>query len=215
MFPRSFWSFPFPALSMALAVFSWAGAIDTASAQVTYIEEDWVVEIATPDPIEQAPQIITALSSTNRLEDVHAMFEMNHSTLPDYQAGGMSLQIWSSDTNLDYMVHPKKGNLNTPDEVITYKMTMKVSDGVIRFEIKDGHSTTWGDWGIGGFHLSVSTEQTEFPNYSPDTSLANSKVGYAKHRVKKFSMKEVRYYNAAGQLLQTDTTERVVHQLAN
>ncbi len=215
MFSRSNWPFSFPPLAMAFALLAGIGLTDRAFAQVTYVEEDWVVEIGVPDPDGQAPQIITALSSTDKLEDVHAMFEMNHATLPDYQAGGMSLQIWSSDVNLDYMVHPKKGTLATEGEVITYKMTMKIEDGNITFEVKDGSSDTWGNFGIGYFKAIVSTDQTSLPYYSPDTSAANSKIGYAKNRVKKFSLKESRTYNAAGQLLQRDTTERIVHQLGS
>ncbi len=202
-------------LSVALALLSgvlWTGSV--AAQDVVYVEEDWVVEITEPDPASHAPQIITAMSSTNRLEDVHAIFEINHATLPDYQAGGMSLQIWSSDTNLEYMVHPYKGTLYNNNEVITYTMTMRIGDGRIRFEVKDGESTTWGgNWGIGGFYRTVPTAQSSLPYYSPETSVKFSKVGFAKHRVRKFALKESRTYDAAGNLISRDTTERIVHQL--
>jgi hypothetical protein len=212
MFPR-FYSFP--SLVAAIALAAAVAMSGEAAAQVAYVEEDWVVEIGVPDPDGHAPQIITAMSSTDRLEDVHALFELNHSTLPDYQAGGMALQIWSSGSNLHYMVHPKKGTLDCENEVITYKMTMKVTGGVIRFEIKDGDSCTWGtDWGIGGFWRQVPTAQTSLPLYSPETSAKFSRVGFAKHCVKKFYMKESRTYDALGQLITRDTTERVVHDLS-
>lgn len=214
MFPRLNWPFSFPSLVLAVAFAAFARMSGDASAQVAYVEEDWVVEIGTPDPDGHAPQIITAMSSTDRLEDVHSLFELNHATLPNYQAGGMSLQIWSSGSNLHYMVHPKTGTLHHENEIITYKMTMKVSNGVIRFEIKDGDSQTWDtNWGIGGFWRSVPTAQTSLPLYSPETSVKFSRVGYAAHCVKKFSMKESRTYDAQGQLLTRDTTERIVHEL--
>jgi len=214
MFPRFQWPFSFPSVSVVLGLFALGVMTDTASAQPVYIEEDWEVIIGTPDPDGHAPQIITAMSSTDRLEDVHAIFEINHSTLPNYQAGGMALQIWSSGTNLAYMVHPQQGTLHHQDEVITYKMTMRVSNGVIKFEIKDGDSTTWGtNWGIGGFERQVSTSQTALVNYSPLTSVKFSKVAFAKHRVKKFALKESRTYGPNGVLLTRDTTERIVHQL--
>jgi hypothetical protein len=187
---------------------------ESASAQPTYIEEDWEIVIAAPDPDGEAPQIITAMSSTDRLEDVHAIFEVNHATLPSYQAGGMSLQIWSSGSNLDYLVHPLEGTLHHENEVIRYKMTMKVSNGQIRFEIKNGSSTTWGNnWGIGGFYKTVSTSQTALPNYSPATSAKFSKVAFAKHRVQKFALKASRTYGPNGTLISEDTTERIVHEL--
>ncbi len=215
MVPRLNWSFSFPSLVAAIALLGVISMSESASAQPTYIEEDWEVIIGTPDPDGHAPQIITAMSSTDRLEDVHVIFELNHATLPVYQAGGMGLQIWSSETNLAHMTHPRQGVLQTQDEVIRYTMTQKVSNGVIKFEVKNGQSTTWGTgtWGIGGFSLQVPTSQTAVPNYSPETSVKFSKVSFAKHRVKKFALKEARTYGPNGILLTTDTTERIVHEL--
>lgn len=205
--------FPVPLGALALALLGTLTAPDQLIGQVTYIEEDWEIQIGTPDPDGEAPQIITAMSSTNRLEDVHSILEMNHSTLPNYQAGGMSLQIWSSGTNLDYMVHPHKDKLDVENEVLTYTMTMKISDGKIRFEVKNGTASSWGAYGIGGFHRTVTYPHSEFTLYSPETSVKFSKVGYAKHRVKKFFMKECRTYDANGNLLSRDTTDRIVHEL--
>jgi hypothetical protein len=214
MVPRLNRSFSFPSLVAAIAFLGIVAMSESASAQPTYIEEDWEVVIGTPDPDAHAPQIITAMSSTDRLEDVHALFELNHATLPVYQAGGMSMQIWSSETNLDYWVHPLQGALRIENEVIRYKMTMKVSNGQIRFEVKNGQSSTWGNnWGIGGFYRIVPTSQTAFTLYSPETSVKFSRVAFAKHRVKKFSLKASRVYGPNGQLISEDNTERVVHEL--
>ena len=202
-------------LALGLAFLAGAALPEEAFAQPTYIEEDWEVVIGTPDPAAHAPQIIVAMSSTDRLEDVHAIFEINHATLPNYQAGGMGLQIWSSGTNLAQMTHPRKGVLSTQDEVIKFTMSQKISNGVIKFEVKNGSSTTWGTgtWGIGGFYLQVSSAQDALPYYSPEASVKFSKVAFAKHRVKKFAMKESRTYGPNGTLLTRDTTERIVHQL--
>lgn len=205
--------FPVPLAALTLALFGNFAILDQAVGQVTYVEEDWEIQIGTPDPNGDAPQIITAMSSTDRLEDVHSILEMNHSTLPEYYAGGMSLQIWSSGTNLHYMVHPHKDKLRIENEVLTYTMTMKIVDGNIRFEVKNGTASSWGRYGIGGFHRTVTYPNSEFTQYSPETSVKFSKVSYAKHRVKKFFMKESRTYDADGQLISTDTTDRIVHEL--
>ncbi|MCH8244133.1 MAG: hypothetical protein IH897_16205, partial [Planctomycetes bacterium] len=69
--------------------------------EIVRVEEDWVLEVISPNLEESSPQIITAMSSTNQLADVHALFELNHRTLPEYSAGGMGLQLWSGDVNLD------------------------------------------------------------------------------------------------------------------
>ncbi len=213
MLPRSFRSNPITAVVAMLGLLTLATIPVTASAQIVRIEEDWEVQIGTPDPEGHAPQIITALSSTDKLEDVHAVFELNHATLPDYQAGGMELQVWSSDLNLNYRESPKTGTLHVQNEVIKYTMSMKISGCSIEFEVKDGSSTTWGNFGSQGYlKVAVPTCQTSLWKYSSATSVANSKVGFAKHRVKKFFLKEVRYYNTNG-LVATDTTDRVVHEL--
>jgi hypothetical protein len=111
------------------------------------------------------------------------------------------------------MVHPHKGTLHHENEVITYTMTMKITNGLIRFEVKNGTSSSWPAYGIGGFHRTVTTPQSEFTQYNPENSVKYSKVGFAKHRVKKYFLKESRTYDANGQLLSTDTTDRVVHEL--
>ncbi|MBW3542438.1 MAG: hypothetical protein KY476_19405 [Planctomycetes bacterium] len=185
-----------------------------ASEPVARVEEDWVVQIDVPDPAGHAPQILTAMSSTGQLADVHMVFELNHCTLPSYTAGGMQIQCWSGEQNLDYKTGPKTEVLATTGEQITFTSSMRISSGYLTFEILNGTSTTWGTFAnYGWLKTSVPTTQTAFTAYSPSVSVANSRVGFASHRVKKLALKEVRYYSATDTLISTDTTERVVHSL--
>ena len=180
------------------------------------IEEDWEVVVGTPDPALHAPQVITAMSSTLELADVHAVFEVNHTSLPAFTAGGLQLQVWSGDHLLSYKNSAQSGSLATAGETIRFKQVMTLSAGKVTFEINDGSSTTWGAFGTSGIlKASLDTNQVDLSNYSPDVSVANSYVGYAKHCVQKLSLKEVRYYDRFGVLIQKDTTERIVHQLAD
>ena len=203
-------------LVAAIAVISWAATAfggEGSPQPIVRIEEDWVVEIGEPDPTGCAPQVITAMSSTDQLADVHCVFEINHTNFPRYTAGGMELQIWSGDQLLDYRLHPKTGVCATPNEVIKYTTSMKLTGSAIEFEVKNGSSTTWGNFGrVGWFRCSVPTSQTAFTRYSPDVSVENSYVGYASHRVKKVVLKEVRYYSPSG-LVHTTSGERIVHEL--
>jgi hypothetical protein len=198
-----------------------AGALLLAAAEsspaqgtpVIRIEEDWLVEIAEPDPEGNAPQIVTATSSTEQLEDVHAVFELNHASLPTYSAGGMQLQVWSGELLVDLRPSTEVGVLATNGEVITWTMKMSVGNGRIRFDVDDGDSTTWNNFGHQGQTIStLPTSQTDLGRYRPETSVAHSYVGFASHRVRRYVLSEVRYYSADG-LLSTDTTERVVHEL--
>ena len=200
-------------LVAAIAVISWAAtAFGQSTPTIVRVEEDWVIEISAPDIDASAPQIITALSSTERLADVHSVFEINHSNFPSYTPGGLQMQVWSGDSLLVYKNSAKTGTLNTANETITYTTSMTISGPKIIFEVKNGNSTTWGTFGTTGrLRAELDTHQLGFSRYSPETSVANSYVGYASHRVKKLALKQVRYYSALG-LVRTDTTERIVHQ---
>jgi hypothetical protein len=180
------------------------------------IEEDWEVVVGTPDPALHAPQIITAMSSTLELADVHAVFEINHTSLPYFTAGGLQLQVWSGDHLLSYKNSSNTGSLAIAGETVRFQQVMTLSTGKVTFEINNGSSTTWGGFGTSGIlKASLDTNQVDLSNYSPQTSVDNSYVSFAKHCVQKLVLKEVRYYDKFGVLMHRDTTERVVHQLSN
>lgn len=186
-------------------------ALATDPVQIVRVEEDWVVEIGEPDPASDTPQIITVMAPWNSTSHVHAVFELNHLTLPDYLHGGMQLQVWYGDYNASYNNFPTTNKLNTPGEVITYTVAQSVSGGQIKFEVLNGQSSTWGAFGGQGYLKSTAyTLLSDLNTYNLNTSLQNSRVGYASHRVRKFARKEVRFYSAQG-LVGTNSTEQVVH----
>ena len=202
------------ALAGAIA-FALCASASAAAPEVQRIEEDWEVVIGTPSPDGHTPQIINAMSTTNRLEDVHALFELNHKTQPSFVPGYLQLQCWSGDTLLGYGTSGKTGLLKTTGETIRYTIRMSLGGGNVEFDVRNGNSTTWGTFGSQGYlRIRIPTTQTYFPLYSPDVSTANSRIAYASHRVQRFALKQVRYYSAGGTLLLTDNTERVVHDLS-
>jgi hypothetical protein len=202
-----------PYVLAALIVIASSLSAQATDSNVVRVEEDWVIEMRSPDPSGHAPQIINAMSSTPDLGDMHAVFELNHRTLPDYSAGGMQLQIWSHQTNLVHRPGPKSSRLNIEGEVIRYTMSMKMQEATLEFEVKNGSSSSWGAFGSEGYlKANVAATQSNLTGYSPTVSVAKSRIGYAGHRVKKFALKEVRYYAADGTLLAKDATERIVHQ---
>src|SRR5262249_19484264 len=160
------------------------------------VEEDWKVEVNIPDPDNQAPQIITSVSPNGSVVGLHAVFELNHKTMPDYSAGGMQLQGWWDEEVSSYHTSSHTELLNREDETITYTVAMSVADGQMKFEIKNGNSSTWGTFGKGHFYLSMPTDMTSLDSYDSSTSLTNSRVGFASYRVGKFSRVAVRKYSA-------------------
>jgi hypothetical protein len=176
------------------------------------IEEDWVVEIGVPDPEGDAPQIINVFTPNSDLERAYSVFELNHSTQPEYGSGGMQLQAWDLGELVDYGNRLAPQALSVENEVVSYTLAMSLSDGQLIFRVLNGSSETWGNFGGESFlKASLNSSLANLNSYSPDVSTQHSRIGYASHRVKRFRLAEVRYYSAAG-LVSTDTTSRIVFE---
>jgi hypothetical protein len=159
-----------------------------------------------------SPQITTVMSPRSDLSRSHAVFEINHATQPAFQAGGLQLQCWYGNDFAYSSRHMETVRLTTTNEVITFTMTMTLSDHWLKFEVENGESTTWGAFGKG---LNGNLKQWWYSSldnlnqYSPQVSVASSRVGFAGHRVKKLRLNAVRYYSGET-LVQTDSTPKVV-----
>lgn len=189
-------------------------ATSTASAEepIVMIQEDWKVELNMPDPDDQSPQIITTVSPNGSTDGVHAVFEINHATMPEYDSGGMQLQAWWGESVLNWDNSRRTSLLQRSDETITFTVSMALYDGYLKVQILNGQSQTWGTFGSSGyFYVWIPTGMNNLNSYDPNTSIAKSRVGFASHRVKKFARLAVRKYSADG-LVSTDDTVRVVHQ---
>lgn len=203
-------------LSVALfALVSQSGwSTDVAvPAVVDRIEEDWYLLIGEPDVENDSPQILNVISPFATTEGAHAIFELNHCTQPEYLSGGLQLQRWTGpDTCVATTRTIDRGAMAIPAEEITYTMRMSLHDGNIYYSVRNGVSQTWGTFGTyGQYRLSAPIATTTLAGYRPDFSVAESKVAFGAHRVKTFKIKQIRYYSL-GQLVATDSTERVVHQ---
>lgn len=203
-------------LSVALvAIVSQSGwSTDVAvPAVVDRIEEDWSLVLGEPDAENDSPQILNVISPFGTTEGEHAIFELNHCTQPEYLSGGLQLQRWTGpDTCVATTRTIDRGTLAIPSEEITYTMRMTLSDGKLYYSVRNGVSQTWGTFGeYGQYRLSVPTAATTLSGYRPDFSATESKVAFGSHRVKSFKIKQIRYYSL-GQLVATDSTERMVHQ---
>ncbi|MDA0832568.1 MAG: hypothetical protein O2955_00565 [Planctomycetota bacterium] len=212
--PRTRWSLIAVAVGLICLMTKSVFAVDVEP-DIIRIEEDWIVEITSPDPDESSPQIITSMSSTDELADVHAVFELNHRTLPNFADGGMEIQLWSHDELIDLRVSPKTAKLSYPNETIYYTMAMELKNGNVDFEARDGYSDTWNEFGHWNYlKVGTTTTQTRLNFYDPEKSVSNSRIGFAKHRVNRFGMLRVRYYTYDNVLVHTDYTDRMVHVLA-
>lgn len=182
-----------------------------AETVITRVEEDWVLEVGTPNPDEIAPQVFVVMSPTDNLNGLHSVFEINNLSLPNFYGGGLQLQMWDGDFNAAEAHHNSFAALGEPGEQITFTVQMRLWESLLRFKILNGQSNTWGTFGTDdNFKVNRSCDLPNLNSYSPAKSAEYSRVGFAGHRVAKLALKEVRYYSY-GVLVNTDTTERVVH----
>jgi hypothetical protein len=175
------------------------------------IEEDWEFVISEPCPEDEAPQILNVLSPNGTQDTDFFVFEMNHSTQPEYTAGGLQLQRWKGDTLKAYSPVPNSAQLSYPNETVSYTLRMRLWDSVLFASARNGHSQTWGDFGGDSLWLWYDTSLSNLNSYKTANSVEKSRIGFASYRVTRFVLKEVRYYSG-GQLVQTDTNDYVVHE---
>ncbi|MEX0585818.1 MAG: hypothetical protein WD176_04200 [Pirellulales bacterium] len=201
----------------AAAVAGWglatSRAEDGGTPNITRVEEDWELVVSEPDVHDNSPQLSCVTSPLGDLSGLYAVLELNHRTQTSYVRGGLQLQIWNGPDQLvstktsydnDYLSHA--------GETIRWTQSLKVSDGTLTFDVFNGTSQSWGNFGASSdLRRTVSTTLTNLNAYSSDVSVQNSGVGYGGNRVTSLVLKTVRKY-AGDQLVQTDSVAKVVHE---
>ncbi|MCA9145747.1 MAG: hypothetical protein H6823_25525 [Planctomycetaceae bacterium] len=205
--PRSFLSTMFV---LALVAKSLPG-FSSEPISVVGIEEDWELVVESPDPNSTAPQVSCTISPLSHVDSIHAAFELNHQSQPEFTAGGLQLQVWNDEQPLSSRKFPNTGVLSHDNEVVRWTQSLTLDDGTLTFEISNGTSTTWGQFGGQGYlKASLSTNLVSLNGYDPAVSVQNSGVAYAGNRVTKLVLKRVRATLSTGEVIE-DPTERFVH----
>lgn len=184
---------------------------DGATGNTIRVEEDWYVQIGTPEPEADSPQISTVIAPSWSLSGKYAVFDMNCATQPGFSSGGVQLQMWQDDAIIKSCSNTNWDSLHHVNEEIRYTSAMSVSNGNLVFEILNGFSESWGAFGNGELKLQVSTWRDQLNGYDPNFTTWNSRIGFASHRVRRFILERVRYFRSNGVVL-SDNTPRVLHQ---
>src|SRR5688572_20242064 len=124
---------------------------------VIMVEEHWELHIGQPDPGRNAPQATMVMSPSGDLEGSYFLFLLNHETAPDYRPGGVQTQHWDGTTLVDYRSETDDEGevLAQSDEVIRWVQRLTVNDGTLTFQVANGWSDTWRNFG--GDDLTLST----------------------------------------------------------
>jgi hypothetical protein len=188
------------------------GSLNSASLDnpvITRVEEDWQLIVATPDTTEQGPQATICMSPTSVQSDPFVAFDLNYREYPDFESGGMQVQVWSNNQVIQTATQ-HRDQFATDNETITWTQSMSLSDSQVTYQVKNGSSMTWGQFG-GDDDLQVTfpTSAADLGAYSPDYSANSSGVTWQSNRVTSLTLVQIRYY-AGSMLINTDTNPRVI-----
>lgn len=176
---------------------------------ITRVEEDWVLVVRNPNVAKTAPQLLNVISPVPDLSNVHAILEVNHSTQPEFSAGGLQLQGWNGDALTQFHRGAPEGALRFDSETIRYTLRMEIRDGQLTVEVINGRSDSWGAFGGKGFlKTQMQCGVKDLRQYSPQFSADQSRVSYGGQRVDRFYLDRTRYFSDSTLIRQDDTDRR-------
>jgi len=188
-----------------------SGAVYANSDDVIKVEEDWEMVVTDPDPTTNAPQVTCVTSPVGHVNGLYVAFDLNHHSLTDYYSGGLQLQLWNNDVPVANDYPSMYQMLSNDNETVTWTQRMKVNEGLLKFEVVNGVSASWGAFGGSNLLVFVPSSMSDLNQYNPDVSVANSGVGFAGNRVESLTLKRVRLYKRNGQVEQRDVNAVVHH----
>lgn len=192
----------------------------SVSADTIYLEEEWELLVTSPDPINDGPQVETFMSLVQDTSEPYPWFMLNVRDAPGpFRPGGMQVQLWDFTDHLLDDSEYHWNQLSTPDETVTWRQRMTCpnkDNNICTFEICNGTSTTWGNFGntydaSGNVTSSPGPQPIRFsPNackdfsqYNPMVSVQMSRVSWEADHVGHLRLLAVRQYDANRNLLST------------
>lgn len=202
-------------LLLAILFAAWGSTLVAQEAPtIVRVEEDWTLNVTSPQQGICAPQLTTVISPTADTNSIYAALDVNHRALPDFAGGGLQLQLWNNESAENYVNLPNDSMLNYREaqETITWTQTMALQGGVLTFQVINGNSQTWGPFGGGDdLKVSVASSLADLNKYDPAVSVRNSGISYAANRVRSLTLTKVRWITSTGQVYE-DANPKVVYQ---
>ena len=187
-------------LALYLAAPVWAD-----SPTILQIEEHWELRVGEPDSERSAPQATMVMSPYDELDGVFFMFTLNHRSLPAYSPGGMQVQLWDGDSIVATADGDAQDAMSQTNDVVRWTQRLKIDDGTLSFEVVDGSSSSWGEFGNDGTLKFTSPSSLEGLNdYRPAISLTESQVGYAGNRVQALVLTKLVWVTDDGEVHQLE-----------
>jgi hypothetical protein len=180
------------------------GIAATAAAQsaspVTRIEEDWEMDVVFAKDELGAPQIVTLMSPDSSTSS-YFTFEINSTTLPEPEDGGLQVHAWVGDESYDSKTPPTDDTLDRSREIITWTQVMEVQDGMLVFSVENFRSRSLGDFqNDSQLEVSMPTSMEDLSTYHYEHSVDEAGVPYAMNRVNSMTLRRVRLYSGGSEL---------------
>ena len=207
------------ALAVIAAAVTYTGVQAQAPAVDVYrVEEDWELIVTNADFNSNAPQVTCTISPAN-MATAYCAFDINYHTQPDYQAGGLQIHTWDPTDPIEYANSSHTGVMAGSSETVTWTQTMTLDPnaGSIVFQVINGQSQTWNNFGgtkganPGHLYLTLPTALSNLNSYDSNVSLDNSGVSFGGNLVVSQTLIAVRYYDVNGKLISQNTTPQLVH----
>ncbi|WP_345322108.1 hypothetical protein [Novipirellula rosea] len=160
---------------------------------MTAVEEEWQLNLNSPNASRSSPQLNCMISTIGVSESYYTILLINQNA---FGGGGLELQLWNGLVMLDSSGLGTFASLATADEKIQWTTRMELdSNGLLKVQILNGTSTTWGKFG-GKSNLLVSTQTTlaNLNTYDPNITANSSGVEFGNQRVNKLILRKVRVY---------------------
>ncbi len=163
------------------------------------IEEHWELTVGGPEFDRCAPQVSLVMSPNGSMDGLHFVFLLNHSTLPDFVAGGLQMQCWDGDYLVRTANSNRSGVLAHDNETIRWVQKLSVVDGQVVFDVDDGSSSTWGSFGNGdGLIMWTGYNMDRLNDYQPSVSIGESGITFAGNRVSSLVLTKLVWKTADG-----------------
>ncbi len=191
--------FRVPFFLAAVATFAVLPTQALNAADIVSIEEHWELHVGGPETDRSAPQVTMVMSPQGNLDADFFVFTLNHRSIPDYVPGGMEIQQWDGETAVHAAQGEEQALLSHEDETIQWVQQLSIAEGQIHFEIKQGTSQSWGEFGGSSLKSSIATTLTGLNAYKPAVSLEESGIAYAGNRVSSLVLKKIVWTTSTGQ----------------
>jgi hypothetical protein len=182
--------------------------------QVVRIEEDWTLVVNQTNDLVASPQVSTQMSS-RAVNGRFCNFHLNSRDVPNFQLGGLQLQVWNGTNNLAYINSSNTSVMSTPDELVTWTQYIRKESSSLYFGIgtkqeyiPGASSTTWGDFS--SVETVIPGGSASLSQYTPVYSQQHSGVTFGANRVQALVLTQVRVYYDNNDV-ETDYTPRVIY----